>query len=41
MAVTLIDTGDATQTGGRLRRVRAHLDKEEASVSPMATASAT
>ena len=28
--VTLIDTGEATQTGGRLRRVRAHLDKDEA-----------
>jgi glucose-1-phosphate cytidylyltransferase len=25
--VTLVDTGDATQTGGRLRRVRAHLDQ--------------
>lgn len=28
--VTLIDTGDQTQTGGRLRRVRQHLDGEEA-----------
>ncbi|MEF8734891.1 MAG: glucose-1-phosphate cytidylyltransferase [Candidatus Accumulibacter meliphilus] len=27
--VTLVDTGDATQTGGRLRRVRAHLDQHE------------
>jgi glucose-1-phosphate cytidylyltransferase len=27
--VTLVDTGEATQTGGRLRRVRAHLDTEE------------
>ncbi|MCM8621985.1 MAG: glucose-1-phosphate cytidylyltransferase [Candidatus Accumulibacter sp.] len=27
--VTLIDTGDATQTGGRLRRVRAHVENEE------------
>jgi glucose-1-phosphate cytidylyltransferase len=27
--ITLIDTGDTTETGGRLRRVRAHLDKEE------------
>jgi glucose-1-phosphate cytidylyltransferase len=27
--VTLIDTGDATQTGGRLRRARAHVENEE------------
>jgi glucose-1-phosphate cytidylyltransferase len=27
--VTLVDTGDATGTGGRLRRVRKYLDKEE------------
>jgi glucose-1-phosphate cytidylyltransferase len=27
--ITLIDTGDTTETGGRLRRVRAHLDNEE------------
>jgi glucose-1-phosphate cytidylyltransferase len=27
--VTLIDTGDATMTGGRLRRVAAHLREEE------------
>ena len=27
--VTLIDTGDSTQTGGRLRRVRAHLEDDE------------
>ncbi|EXI74324.1 MAG TPA: glucose-1-phosphate cytidylyltransferase [Candidatus Accumulibacter phosphatis] len=27
--VTLIDTGDSTQTGGRLRRVRSHLDNDE------------
>ena len=27
--VTLIDTGDATQTGGRLRRVRSHVENEE------------
>lgn len=26
--VTLVDTGDATQTGGRLRRVRKYLDDE-------------
>jgi glucose-1-phosphate cytidylyltransferase len=26
--VTLVDTGDATMTGGRLRRVREHLDAE-------------
>jgi len=26
--VTLVDTGDETQTGGRLRRVRTHLDDE-------------
>ena len=26
--VTLLDTGDATMTGGRLRRVRDHLDSE-------------
>jgi glucose-1-phosphate cytidylyltransferase len=26
--VTLVDTGDETQTGGRLRRVRAYLDDE-------------
>ena len=28
--VTLIDTGDATQTGGRLKRIAAHLACEEA-----------
>ena len=28
--VTLVDTGEATQTGGRLRRVRAHVEHEEA-----------
>ena len=27
--VTLVDTGDATQTGGRLRRVRKHLENED------------
>lgn len=27
--VTLVDTGDATQTGGRLRRVRAHINNED------------
>jgi len=27
--VTLIDTGDATMTGGRLRRIRHHLDPNE------------
>ncbi|MEW6111656.1 MAG: glucose-1-phosphate cytidylyltransferase [Thermodesulfobacteriota bacterium] len=27
--VTLVDTGDETQTGGRLRRVRDYLDKED------------
>lgn len=27
--VTLVDTGDLTMTGGRLRRVREHLDDEE------------
>lgn len=27
--VTLIDTGDSTQTGGRLQRVRAHLKNDE------------
>lgn len=27
--VTIIDTGDSTQTGGRLRRVAAHLDPNE------------
>lgn len=27
--VTLIDTGDSTQTGGRLRRVRGHLEDDE------------
>jgi glucose-1-phosphate cytidylyltransferase len=27
--VTLIDTGEATQTGGRLKRVAAYLDKDE------------
>jgi len=26
--VTLIDTGEATQTGGRLRRVRQHVECE-------------
>ncbi|HMK89269.1 MAG TPA: glucose-1-phosphate cytidylyltransferase [Methylocystis sp.] len=28
--VTLVDTGDGTQTGGRLRRVRDHLAEEQA-----------
>jgi len=27
--VTLVETGDATQTGGRLKRVREYLDKDE------------
>lgn len=27
--VTLVDTGDATMTGGRLKRVRAYLDRDE------------
>ena len=28
--ITLVDTGESTQTGGRLRRVRQHLDGESA-----------
>lgn len=28
--VTLVDTGDSTQTGGRLKRVRSHVENEEA-----------
>jgi glucose-1-phosphate cytidylyltransferase len=28
--VTLIDTGDATQTGGRLKRVKKYVEKEDA-----------
>ncbi|MRV75815.1 glucose-1-phosphate cytidylyltransferase [Duganella sp. FT92W] len=28
--VTLVDTGESTQTGGRLRRVRQHVEKDEA-----------
>ena len=35
--VTLVDTGEETQTGGRLKRVQRYVG-DETSVSPMATA---
>jgi glucose-1-phosphate cytidylyltransferase len=39
--VTLVDTGDDTMTGGRLKRVAEYLRRRGPSASPMATASAT
>ena len=39
--VTLVDTGESTLTGGRLKRVGAYVEDEGASASPTATASQT